>query len=266
MSVLLTGMVLAAFALERSGRPRWGAVVLGCAIAIKYYPAAFLAWWLVRRDWRFLGWTAGSAAVFSVLPLPILGPGDALAFLRGTGGELAFVTDRAPTVYLSQTWTMVLGRLGAYTRLPALKLWALPLLALLGGAAWAFMHAARDDRALSAVALLWLALPFAGGAVWPHYSMVYLPFCQVVALWETRLLEGLARKLLGSLVIASMAATTWLALPVIGVAIHPAIGIPFFAGLVTMGALVGCAAHRSIVSPNAAPPGSGPGLVTRAHV
>ena len=174
VSVLLTGMVLAAFALERSGRPRWGAVVLGCAIAIKYYSAAFLAWWLVRRDWRFLAWTAGSAALFSVLPLPILGPGDALAFLRGTGGELAFVTDRASTVYLSQTWTMVLGRLGAYTGLPALKLWALPLLALLGGAAWAFMRAARDDRALSAVAPLWLALPFAGGAVWPHYVAALL--------------------------------------------------------------------------------------------
>jgi hypothetical protein len=43
---------------------------------------------------------------------------------------------------------------------------------------------------------------------------------------------------LSGLVGAAIAATTWIALLLVGVAIHPALGLPFFAGVLTLGALV----------------------------
>jgi hypothetical protein len=47
------------------------------------------------------------------------------------------------------------------------------------------------------------------------------------------------------LVAASIAATTWIALLLVGVAIHPAVGLPFFAGVLTLGTLVAALTLRS---------------------
>jgi alpha-1,2-mannosyltransferase len=251
VSVLLTGMVFGALALEHAGRPRSGAALLGAAIAIKYYPALFLIWWLVRREWRFVGWAVGCALVFSALPVFVLGPDGFVAFMQSTGDRLGALADR--NVLLSQAPIAVLGRLAAYTGLTwpfALALWFPALVLLLVFAGKALMRAARDGDAPVVMSLLWLALPLLAASPWPHY-LAYLPFVQTVALRETRKVEGGIGAVLTGVVAVSIAATTWIALLVVGVAIHPALGLPFFAGVLALAALV---AALTLPSRAAAPP------------
>jgi alpha-1,2-mannosyltransferase len=242
VSVLLTGLTLAAAALDRAGRPRAGAAALGCAIAIKYYPGAFLLWWVARREWRFVGWTLAFALAFSALPVLALRPDGFLAFMRATSEQLVSMGDR--NVLLSQAALAVLGRVTAYSGLPGLFLPALALLfGLLALAGLAFARAAREDDPALGFALLWLALPIVSGAVWPHY-LAYLPFAQAVALREARGVAGPTGTVLTALSAIAAVASTWFALFAVGVAIYPAVGVAFFASALTLAAVVGAIMPR----------------------
>ena len=63
-----------------------GALV-GAACMMKMSPALFVAWWLLHRQWRPAAVACGSAVLYSVLSLPLL----------GAAGQFAFYTEILPT-------------------------------------------------------------------------------------------------------------------------------------------------------------------------
>lgn len=77
INIILMGLILADFALhgkDRAGEIRWPAgLLIGIAAGIKLTPLAFGLYFLVRRDFKALGWMAGGffgsiALAWAVLP------------------------------------------------------------------------------------------------------------------------------------------------------------------------------------------------------
>ncbi|HEY8700672.1 MAG TPA: glycosyltransferase 87 family protein [Arthrobacter sp.] len=77
INIILMGLILADFALygkDRAGEIRWPAgLLIGIAAGIKLTPLAFGLYFLVRRDFKALGWMAGGffgsiAVAWAVLP------------------------------------------------------------------------------------------------------------------------------------------------------------------------------------------------------
>ncbi len=192
VSTLVTGCAFAALFLYRRGRVAAAAVVLGFAVAIKYYVAVVAFVFLLRRDWRFLLVLAAAVALFwLVLPTVVLGPEDNWQFYVTVRERVAHaVTTWMPEDINAQYLPSVVGRwLGTAAgrgvwRWLGYGLFGLNLLAV------ARLVIRRAPRANEwAFALLFLGLPLAIETSWPHY-FVYLPFAQTLVALETGLLSG----------------------------------------------------------------------------
>ena len=190
VSTLVTGGAFATLFLYRRGRVTAAAVVLGLAVAVKYYVAVVAFAFLLRRDWRFLAVLAVTVVLFwLVIPTAVLGP---------EGNWQFYVTVRERVAHAVSTWMpedinaqylpSVIGRwLGSAAgrgvwRLLGYGLFAANLLAV------ARLVVRRAPRAIEwAFALLFLGLPLAIETSWPHY-FVYLPFAQTLVALETEFL------------------------------------------------------------------------------
>ena len=108
INLLLMGLV-SADCLARSRRwPR--GVLVGLAAAIKLTPAAFVLFFLVRKDWRALGWTAVSFVISSGIGA-LLDWHDSVAYWT----KIAYQTNRINIgVVANQSITAVLMRLGLH--------------------------------------------------------------------------------------------------------------------------------------------------------
>jgi hypothetical protein len=205
VSVLLVLSLMACFLLYERGRTAWAAGFLAFAISIKFFPAFFLVYFLLRRDWRFLLAAVGMSVLFmAVVPVVLLGAGDTLRFYRVLHETLGLAQNHLfdpNSQYLPNAlrrWWVAVSydgsvaypallqeslrfetpmRLAGYV-VAANSVWLLfrmiRLPALLeelgrGASTWAFV-------------VLCLALPLIVYTSWPHY-FVYLPFCQVF-LWR----------------------------------------------------------------------------------
>jgi alpha-1,2-mannosyltransferase len=105
INLLLMGLV-AADCLARS--PRWPrGVLVGLAAAIKLTPAAFILFFLLRKDWRALAWSAISFVVWTGIGA-LMDWHDSLAYWT----RVAYQTDRINIgVVANQSITAVLMRL-----------------------------------------------------------------------------------------------------------------------------------------------------------
>ena len=190
VSTLVTGGAFATLFLYRRGRVTAAAVVLGLAVAVKYYVAVVAFAFLLRRDWRFLAVLAATVVLlWLVIPTAVLGP---------EGNWQFYVTVRERVAHAVSTWMpedinaqylpSVAGRwLGSAAgrgvwRWLGYGLFAANLLAV------ARLVVRRAPRAIEwAFALLFLGLPLAIETSWPHY-FVYLPFAQTLVALETEFL------------------------------------------------------------------------------
>jgi alpha-1,2-mannosyltransferase len=134
INIILMGLVLADFALhgkDRAGEILWPAgLLIGIAAAIKLTPLAFGLYFLVRRDFKALGWMAG-----------------------GFFGSIALAWAVLPNASLT-FWTKILpdtGRIGGPAYLDNLSVKGL------------LLHVGLPDSGLTSV--LWLVLSLALAAV-----------------------------------------------------------------------------------------------------
>jgi alpha-1,2-mannosyltransferase len=134
INIILMGLVLADFALhgkDRAGEIRWPAgLLIGIAASIKLTPLAFGLYFLVRRDFKALGWMAG-----------------------GFLGSIALAWAVLPNASLT-FWTKILpdtGRIGGPAYLDNLSVKGL------------LLHVGLPDSGVTSV--LWLALSLALAAV-----------------------------------------------------------------------------------------------------
>ena len=70
----------------RSGRSKWAGVAIGLAIILRTFAALLLFYFLLKRQWRMLLWSAGTFAATVVLSLPFVGVDAYGQWLAVTGG------------------------------------------------------------------------------------------------------------------------------------------------------------------------------------
>lgn len=88
-SILIGFLILLAMERSLAAAPRSAGLALALAAAIKITPAVFALLFVLRRDWRSLGWFLGFAVLLLAVDLWLGGMADNRAFLaalRGVGG------------------------------------------------------------------------------------------------------------------------------------------------------------------------------------
>lgn len=188
ISVFIALLILAALYLYEGGHQTLGAILLALAIALKYYPAIFLMYFLFRRDVRFLALCLAACLGFMLLvPSILLGPGQTVEFYRLTGQATRQATAGWMASDLnSQYLVAVFGRLFLSQGQATSQAWVRLLGYLISGFNIALLGLVVSRRTPKpgywAWSLLFTTLPFWLTTAWPHY-FVYLPAAQIFALW-----------------------------------------------------------------------------------
>lgn len=177
VSVLLSLAIAAAAAAALRGRLALAGAVLGVAAAVKYYPAWFVLWFVLRGQWRAVAaFAVATVACLVVVPAAALGVDGWLvydaAILRGardTGWvERDFNSQFVPHVVQRCAWVRF-GEDAAPTFV-AVARWASLLAA--GACVLLARRCVRGGQPVLALAALATALPFLVTTSWPHYFVL----------------------------------------------------------------------------------------------
>lgn len=200
VSVFLTGCVLSSWACYRNGWRKSAAVLLGLAIAIKYYPALFLIYYLLKKEWRLVVECLVVTLCCLGLPVFVFGWQAKWDFFREVQDNIergrVFIIGSKGSQYFATVASRYLRKLtpfdSSYRFMEWLGYgWFIGNLILLWiKRSW---FRSRDDLALS---LLFLSLPFLLETSWSHY-FVYLPFCVMAIFLELRSIRGSGSEIAG---------------------------------------------------------------------
>ena len=186
--IILVMLILTMRACQR-GSHRSAGLLVAAAALLRVFPGVIAGYFIVRRDWRALGWTILGASAGGMATLAIVGVHrsfgffDAVGFVEsplwlGIPGNIAFraVVERffafatganpGPRLVLAQEVVFIVGEA-----------------ALLGATVWATIAPAgspdRDARAFS----LWVAAAIIlAPTAWFHYLvLLYLPMACLIA-------------------------------------------------------------------------------------
>jgi len=208
VSALITLLILAAFwLLAKKMRARAG-MLLGLAASIKFYPALFIAWFLLKRDWRTVAaFCAICVLLLGLIPVSVLGWDATLNFYAALGDSLARLSvghgdiNSQAVQYVSWRWVTVFGdpekvekAFPALLHAPLIALgkhpaliehalrWVGRLVLVLNGLATLLVWRRRwTNSPLWFFCFASLSIPFLVATSWPHY-FVFLPFCQTFIL------------------------------------------------------------------------------------
>ncbi len=202
VSILLTVCAVAAAVAANRRQSVLAGILLAFAAAIKFYPAIFVVYFLLRRDVRACVSFALAACIFYVVvPSAMLGFSNWLGFetaildMIGRAGLAARDTNSQYFVHVGQRWLASLapgaGGAGFAMSLTwlgyAIAASALAMAWLLQRRAWC------AGQELSVVAIF-VTIPFLVKTSWPHY-FAYLPLCQAAVLSHACSYVGLSRPL-----------------------------------------------------------------------
>lgn len=187
VSVLITLLILVSLLLYESDHKFSSALLLALAIAIKYYPAVFLAYFLLRRDGRYLLTCLAACGVFLLaIPMLLMGVDQTLEFYRLVSEASARAArswmeqDRNSQyfLYIIRRLSRVEMRLSVET---GIRFLGYLISAINVGLLGLALRLSWRRRPYWAWALLSSTLPFWLVTSWPHY-FVYLPLAQIFAL------------------------------------------------------------------------------------
>ncbi|MBS0572747.1 MAG: DUF2029 domain-containing protein [Proteobacteria bacterium] len=189
-SILVTFLVLLAAERSLAASPRAAGLALALAAALKITPVVFVLLFVLRRDWRALGWCLLCGAAFLVANLWLAGPAANRAYLAAlgaTGGASLVSAINISAKALIDFWislatsTLVYATDNMYiVELPAglRRLSSLASLVLGAGLAVHGLIAARalPERARMVASLLTLSvvLFLFGPLGWLHYYLLPL--------------------------------------------------------------------------------------------
>jgi alpha-1,2-mannosyltransferase len=192
ISVLIVVLVLAAAKAHRQGLSLLAGAVLGLAVCLKYYPAVFALYFLVKRDFRALAAFAVVAALLYVAgPAALMGPADWYHFERAVQAAVAGTnwTFDPNSQYLASVLRRLLG-LGARSAIPTVAVWIGAAVGLASAVIlWRRSKTVERAGPLASLGLLFLATPFVVETSWPHY-FAFLPLCQLAAVEARRDVAG----------------------------------------------------------------------------
>jgi hypothetical protein len=185
VSALLTACVIAAFHACAAKRRILAGGLLAVATAIKYYPAVFLVYFVLKRDIRVcISFALALVLSYVLLPVAALGLQPWLKFEQARYAAVAgadWISRDVNSQYFAHVvmrWNKLLLRAsGVRISMPSIVV--VGYVIFLGNLAlvWWMQRRQLHDEYTLALALLFLSLPFAVKTSWPHY-FCYLPFCQ----------------------------------------------------------------------------------------
>lgn len=187
VSVLLALACWGAAVAALRGRATLAGVALGVAAAIKYYPAWFVLWLALRREWRACGAFVVAALVCAVaLPAATLGVDGWLAYdgeIARRAADARWVVDDPNSQYVANVarrwWFLASGERLGDGAMAALRWFGVAAAAAI---AWLAHRRQRAGQPVFAFAALTTALPFVVTTSWPHYFAALLG--AQAALWR----------------------------------------------------------------------------------
>lgn len=187
ISVLLRACTLSALWLEESGRSVAAGALLAVPITIKYYPALFLSYFVLRRNWRAVAASAITIVLFFAGTVAVLGLEHTLdfqLFVQHALGdaERARLAADPNSQYFAHVVPRWLGAAAGGPRAQlALDLAGAAVLVASLGLLWLIQRRRPDTTTRWAAVLLFGATPFWVPTSWPHYFS-YLPALQLLTL------------------------------------------------------------------------------------
>lgn len=181
----------------RHGHSRWAGIVLGLAFSLRTFGGLLLVYFLIKRQWRLLLWSAGTFVLTLAASLPLVGVNAYVDWLRIAGG--LDIQGRNWNASLAGFFTRLLPPAPAAL---ATAIGALLALALLAWLSWPRSPATvqtapadppnsqRDDLTFSlALALMLLLSPVAWIYYFPIQFVGVLVFWRATAQHELRKLR-----------------------------------------------------------------------------
>ncbi len=221
INMILFALVLWGLYLQATGRQAAGGIAIGAAAAIKVMAIAFLPYFLYRKRWRAAFWTAAATCLFFFGPILVLGWAkfwkDVLLWLASLHGGLGS-GNAQQSVYAM--WDRILGYGYAPFAVPGTFLlpvsgtrsaklaWGITCAVVAALGAIAFRGTPRPGSRWAQVE--WAAIFVAAIVLSPlarkHYFVVLLlANALLYAAWRSNELDTRARRVLGSVLVASFA-------------------------------------------------------------
>jgi hypothetical protein len=220
VGIFTTVAVLGALVLYERGQRVAAAALFAFAVSFKFFPLIFLAPFIVRRDTRFLLFTAAACGAFLfVVPGVLLGIGDTLNFYS-TLLNSYHNFDWVITNYNSQHFPHVVLRLAeamgydAHAYLPLLRWITYGVAAANMGLLFLVQRARLRHANLWSFHILFLSIPFVLKTSWP-VDLVYISFAQALLVWQLLVGENaeMGNKATGKRTPSVRAAVTFFLLP-----------------------------------------------------
>lgn len=185
LSVMITFCTIFSLILKERERPWAAAILLTVATLVKYYPAAFMFYYLIRKDFAFIGRFALCMVIAGLLfPAAVIGLTTTVEFYRLLNSELAYALDWVVYDLNSQFLPHVIMRMTGMEP-DAAGRGSLSLLGILICLPVFFrLYQGRNTGSqlnILSASGIFLLLPMLINTSWPHY-FVYLPFCAIL-LW-----------------------------------------------------------------------------------
>lgn len=185
MSIIITFASIFSIILHDRGHKWSAALLLTLASLVKYYPAALIFYFLIKRDFGFIARFSTCMLLLGLaFPAAILGLPATLQFYQLLNAELAYALDWVLYDLNSQYLPHVVIRL--FSMEPdvaargSLSLVSLCICVIVFLKMYRTTTTGTKTSMLSASAIF-LLLPMLINTSWPHY-FVFLPFCTVLLL------------------------------------------------------------------------------------
>lgn len=195
VNVISCFLILLTLYLYRQNKRVCAGIVLALATSINCYPALFLVYFLLKRDYKFLiTYAAAILGLFCILPTVILGPEGWIRFHRSSIGAMFYapwVKHEISSQYISNVLFRLFSMLDIHmSNLPYLLTRVIGLLVLLWNIRLirVIQRARIPGEMLLSAITLFLSIPFILSTSWPHY-FVFLPFCQAALYIQIRSLH-----------------------------------------------------------------------------
>jgi alpha-1,2-mannosyltransferase len=189
VSVLITLCVIAAFLAANRNKRVLAAVLLAFAAAIKFYPALFIVYFVLKRDVRTcVAFGLAALTFYFVLPASVLGFSNWLEFERATSTAFSSIewmprdVNSQYIVHVGLRWfEIIFNRAASDALVLALTIIGYIIALSCMAMVWLLQRRSSCEKHGLSVVAIFLSIPFVIKTSWPHY-FVYLPFCQAAVL------------------------------------------------------------------------------------
>lgn len=186
VSILITVCVVAAFFSYKRNKRVLAGILLAFAAAIKFYPAFFIVYFMLKRDARAcVAFVLAALAFYLVFPATMLGFSNWLEFEKAISTAISNsewvsrAVDSQYIVHVALRWFVIVSGQNAGDAIAQILTVvgygiALSCFAMV----WFLQRRELCEKHGLPMVVIFLSLPFVIRTSWPHY-FVYLPLCQI---------------------------------------------------------------------------------------